>query len=161
MLLISFMSTCLLNCKKNTDDPKPDCKIVAITAGTTTNTFTYNADGKLSSHKNGDLTNKFIYNGNTITITNIKASVIDNISIVTLNADGLAFNVNLTDTNGTILNNTFYEYDGIELNKSITTGSGGLTDTTTYTRNDGNLVSFHVGSLTVISNYSTNKAAQT
>ncbi len=93
LLLISFiMGNCLLSCKKNTAEPKPDCKIIAAILGSDVTSFTYNADGKLNSQTNSEETKKFTHIDNAIIITSTTGSTANSITTVSLNADGLASN---------------------------------------------------------------------
>lgn len=163
MLLAGFIiSNSLLSCKKDAAPSKPDCKIVGVVSGSDVTTFTYNTDGKLSSQINANETKKFSYVGNTIIITSTTDSKINSVITVSLNANGLASNAFVTDSNGTFQSNIAYEYNGIELSRSIqTTASGGNPDTVTYTWSGGNLVSIDFGSGILTSNYSTDQPSQT
>ena len=99
LLLISFiMGYCLLSCKKNTAEPKPDCKIIAAISGSDVTSFTYNADGKLSSQTNSGETKKVTHIGDAIIITSTTGSTVNSITTVSLNADGLVSNARKSQT---------------------------------------------------------------
>lgn len=161
-LFISFfISTFLLSCKKNTETAKRDCKIVALTSGSNAIAFTYDADGRLSAKISATAIDKFAYNGNTIIITNSTGSVINTITTVILNANGLAANVSTSDSAGTNFFNTALEYNGTELSKSTSSSfPGGDTTITTYTYSGGNLVSSQSGSNITTFNYSSDILSQ-
>ncbi|MEP6947796.1 MAG: hypothetical protein ABI863_00915 [Ginsengibacter sp.] len=158
-LVSFFIIAGFVSCKKNEPAPAPDCKIVAAIAGSSATSFTYNAEGKLSS-KNALTTDKFTYNGNIITITNSTGTTINTTTTVTLNANGLAANVVVLNAAGTNPSNTAFEYDGNELSKSTITSSGGV-DITTYNWSGGNMVSSQNGSGITTFDYLLDKPAQT
>ena len=150
-----------ISCKKNDAAHKPDCKIVAAIAGANATSFTYNADGKLSS-KNAATTDRFTYNGNIITITNSTGATINTTTTVTLNTNGFPSNTSLVNAAGTNLSSTAFEYNGNELSKStITSSSGGVPDVTSYNWSGGNMVSFQNGSNITTFDYALDKPAQT
>ncbi len=161
-LVSFFIIAGFVSCKKTAAEPKPDCKIIAAISGSDVTSFTYNADGKLSSQTSASETKKFNYIGNAIIITSTTGSTVNSITTVSLNADGLASNALVTDSARIFLNNTAYEYNGIELSKStLTSALGGDTFITTYTWSGGNLISIDFGSSILTLNYSIDKPSQT
>ncbi len=162
LLLAGFIiSNSLLSCKKDAPPSKPDCKIVALISGGSALAFTYDAEGRLSSKIGATATDKFAYNGNTIIITSTTGSVINTITTVILNANGLASNVSVSDATGANLSNTGYEYNGAEVSKATSTSaSGGDPGIITFNWSGGNLTSFQSGSNITILGYSTNLPSQ-
>ena len=152
---------CSANCKKNTDKTVPDCKIVAAVSGSNATSFTYNAEGKLSSRGNSVGTDMFAYSGNTITIYSITMAGLSKTKVVTLNMNGLALKVSETNRAGVKLSDVTYEYVGDELKKEIYATPVGDTLITTYTYSGGNLVSSQTNSQNNMFTYSKNIPAQT
>ena len=147
-------------CKKTNSAAKPNCRIISVIAGANGIVLNYNTDGKLSEIK-GTVSNKLAYNGNTIIITNATGNIINTITTVTLNANGLASNASVADSTGKKLSNIAYEYNGIELSRSVSTqGSGTQPFITTYTWNGGNMVSSQAEGLTTSYDYAPDIPAQ-
>jgi len=145
ILMTVVIKLCLSGCNKNTERAIRNCKIMSLIAGSNVYVFTYNSDGKLNSFI-GSTTNKLTYAGNTITITSSSGGTIFTVTTVTLNSNGLANNVSVTDAAGVKLSNTLYEYNGTELSKStVTNGFGGAAVVTTYTWKGGNMISSQTG----------------
>jgi YD repeat-containing protein len=163
MLLLSLiMSNALISCKKDKTDPKPVCRVTGIIAGITATSFTYTADGKLSSQTDAAGTKKYRYVGNAIIITSTTGNVVNSITTVSLNGNGLAANVLVTDSVGVFLANRSIEYNGTEISKSIeTTAAGDPPNTVKYTWSGGNLVSIDFGTSIQRLTYSTTRKSQT
>lgn len=156
-----IISNCLLSCRKDVVPSKPDCKIVGIISGTNATSFTYNAEGKLSSKNSSAETDKLTYNGNTITITSTNGTKVIAIKTVTLNANGLASKVSTTDGAGTKLFDIVYDYNGAELSKETFTTPAGDTSITTHIFSNGNMISSQIDSVNISFQYSTGIPAQT
>lgn len=162
LLLAGFIiSNCLLSCKKDAAPSKPDCKIVAVISESNATSFTYDADGRLSSKNSSTGTDRFTYNGNTINITSTTGTTVNTIKTVTLNANGLASNVSTNNGAGTHLSDIVYEYNGTELSKETFTTPLGDTFITVHTFSDGNMISSQTNSNTITFGYSTDVPAQT
>ena len=88
--------------------PNKIAKLFPLFPETLAIVFTYDAEGRLSSKISATSTDKFVYNGNTVIITNTTGTVVNTITTVTLNADGLASNVSIMDGAGVNFSNTSF-----------------------------------------------------
>lgn len=161
LLAVFIISNGLLSCKKNETPVKPDCKIVGVVVAGSATSFTYNADGTLSSENSSTGTTRLAYNGNTITITTTTGTEVTAIKTVTLNANGLASEVITTDAAGTVLSDVVLEYNGTELVKETSTTPGGDTFVTTHTFSGGNMIASQSDTVITTLNYSNTIPAQT
>lgn len=160
-LVSLFIIAGFVSCKKDATPTKPDCKIVGVAAAGNAISFTYNADGKLSSKNSSTGTDRLTYNGNTITITTTTGTQVSTIKTVTLNVNGLASKVSTNDGAGTHLSDIVYEYNGTELSKETVTTSAGDTFITTHTFSGGNMITSQSDANITTLNYSNNIPAQT
>ena len=162
LLLVGFIiNNSLLSCKKDASPSKQDCKIVGVIAGGNATSFTYNADGTLSSENSSTGTTRLAYNGNTITITTTTGTEVTAIKTVTLNANGLASEVITKDGTGTVLSDVVFEYNGTELIKETSTTPAGDAFITTHTFSGGNMIASQVDTNITKLNYSNTVPAQT
>ncbi|MBS1597887.1 MAG: hypothetical protein JST75_06660 [Bacteroidetes bacterium] len=151
-------------CKKN-NDKKPDCKINSITSPNSPgqqNTFSYDANGKLSRFISAGNFTSYSYSGNTTTVTALDSGKFSSRTTIVSNDAGLAIDVRTEgDEAGTQWTNGYYEYNGDELIKSTTTSSGGgAAVVTTYTWSNHNMVSSLTDTTTTIFGYYTDKPVQ-
>lgn len=161
LLAVFIIINGLLSCKKDAPPAKQDCKIVSLITGNEAIAFTYDTEGRLSSKTSATSTDKFVYNGNIVIITNTTGAVVNTITTVTLNANGLASNVSIVDGAGVNFSNITFEYNGTEVNKSTTTNpAGGDPSVTTFNWSGGNLTSFQTGANITILGYSATLPSQ-
>jgi hypothetical protein len=141
ILLIVLLADILAGCKKN-HDKQLSCRLTALHAPSGLTTFlSYNNEGKLVLEESGKSINTYTYEGATTTITTYDTGIFSRKMIVLNNTLGLAANVRTEyDPNGTNWSNTYNEYDGDLVKRSITTFPSNPPDTTTYLWTDHNMV---------------------
>jgi hypothetical protein len=166
ILLAVLITVALASCKKD-DAIKTSCKIITaiqVPAGlSSTYSFTYNSEGKLSTIKDDKLTSVIVYGGNTIVVNTTSAGgFFHSKKIITLNTNGFASNCKTeNDLTGDKWENDTFEYNGAELIKATsTTSDGGVPYIETYTWSGGNIVSITSGSTISTLEYFKDKPSQ-
>jgi hypothetical protein len=162
-LIIIVISGTLNGCKKN-NDKIAACElssIIPVPAGSPYY-FSYNSENKLIRVIQGNTTLTFDYTDHTITTTSLDSGKFFSKTIATLNADGLALNVRVSyDVTDSTWYNTVYEYNGVELSRSIATSSTSDSPVvSTYAWSDQNMITITSGSTTTVLDYYTDKPRQ-
>ena len=141
IFLIVLLTGLLAACKKN-HDKQLSCRLMALHSPSGATTFlSYNNEGKLVLEESGKSINTYTYEGALVTITTYDTGVISQKTIVLNNTIGLAANIRTEyGPNGANWTNTYYEYEGEEVIRSIATFPSNPPDTTTYLWTDHNMV---------------------
>ncbi|MDO6430442.1 hypothetical protein Q4E93_07585 [Flavitalea sp. BT771] len=141
ILLILLLAAALAACKKN-HDKQFSCRLTALHAPSGLATFlSYNNEGKLVLEESGRSINTYTYEGASVTITTYDTGLISRKTIVLNNTAGLAANVRVEfGSDGANWSNTYHEYEGDEVIRSITTFPSNPPDTVTYLWSGHNLV---------------------
>lgn len=159
VLLIGIYS----GCKKDTHKIL-NCKISTAKFPLTNSvyTFTYNAQGKVSSISTGTNISTFTYAGDSVVMQTVNASnvVIDKL-VTIVNADGLAISTKDTYNYGNNWTNTVYEYNGTQVTRATATSStSGTPQITNYAWSNGNLQSATTAGFTTTYDYYTDRPRQ-
>jgi len=161
ILLIVLLTGLLAACKKN-HDKQLSCRLTALHAPSGLTTFfSYNNEGKLILEESGKSITTYTYEGATVTITTYDTGLISRRTIVLNNTLGLAANVRTEyGSDGANWSNTYHEYDGDEVIRSITTFPSNSPDTVTYLWTGHNMVGQVRGGDTTRFEYYTDKPRQ-
>ncbi|MFV0375953.1 MAG: hypothetical protein ACK5JD_01480 [Mangrovibacterium sp.] len=168
IVIIFTMTALALSCSKNNDNPVPEqtCRITSITSsssGVPASYFSYNDDGRVREIRQGDnVVKNFVYSGpNTIIMTYI-SGIFDMKIILTWDDNGFVLNrrEEFNET-GTDWYNISFEYNDMQLSRSVSTNSRGITrGITTYSWENGNLASKITPNTTLQYEYYTDKPMQ-
>src|SRR5687768_17449248 len=117
--LFFVMVVAFSSCKKKKEETTPFppaseavVKSISQTPNGVSQTYSYDAQGRLAEIQKSDGTSMVIsYSNDTVIETNYDSMQVVSTNVVILNASGLAVSSILIDTNGTLLFRNTYEYD--------------------------------------------------